>query len=72
LPYDLVFLDPPYKKRMGERAIALALSGGWIAPDALIIWEEGQDITPPPELQIIDTRKYGDSRAYFVTRADHP
>ncbi len=72
VPYDLVFLDPPYKKGMGERAISLALSGGWIAPDALIIWEEGQDITPPPELQIIDTRKYGDSRAYFVTRADHP
>jgi 16S rRNA G966 N2-methylase RsmD len=27
VPYDVVFLDPPYKKGMGERAISLALSG---------------------------------------------
>ena len=54
---------------MGERAIALALAGGWIADDALIIWEEGQDIVVPAELSLIDTRKYGDSRAYFLTRS---
>jgi 16S rRNA (guanine966-N2)-methyltransferase len=68
-PFNLIFLDPPYKKSMGERAIALALAGGWIADDALIIWEEGQDIVVPAELSLVDTRKYGDSRAYFLTRA---
>jgi 16S rRNA (guanine966-N2)-methyltransferase len=68
-PFNLIFLDPPYKKSMGERAIALSLAGGWIADDALIIWEEGQDIVVPAELSLIDTRKYGDSRAYFLTRS---
>lgn len=68
-PYDLVFLDPPYQKSMGELAIAAALSGDWIAQGALIVWEEGQDIMPPPELIILDSRKYGDSRAYFLARS---
>ena len=29
---DLVFLDPPYARGLGERAIASALAGGWVAP----------------------------------------
>jgi len=65
-PYDLIFLDPPYGKKMGERAIARAISGGWIAPNAIILWEEGGDITCPAELTQLDMRKYGDSRAYFL------
>ena len=65
-PYDLIFLDPPYGKKMGERAIARAVSGGWIAPNAIILWEEGGDITCPAELTQLDMRKYGDSRAYFL------
>jgi len=65
-PYDLIFLDPPYGKKMGERAIERAIAGGWIAPNAIILWEEGIDITCPPGLTQLDMRKYGDSRAYFL------
>ena len=35
-PADLVFADPPYGKGLGEKAVASALAGGWIAPGALI------------------------------------
>ncbi len=31
-PADLVFLDPPYGRGLGEAAIASALAGGWVAP----------------------------------------
>lgn len=31
-PFDLVFLDPPYDRGLGERALAAALAGGWLAP----------------------------------------
>ena len=37
---DLVFADPPYGKGLGARALASAVAGGWIAPGALIVWEE--------------------------------
>ncbi len=60
-PHDLIFLDPPYGKGLGEKALAAALSGGWVAKDALIVWEEGGAVTPPPDLMPLDERKYGDS-----------
>ncbi len=32
-PFDLVFCDPPYGKGLGERALAAAVEGGWVAPE---------------------------------------
>jgi len=58
---DLVFLDPPYRKGLGERALASALAEGWIADAALIVWEEAVPITAPTECAILDRRKYGDT-----------
>ena len=60
-PHDLVFLDPPYGKQIGEKALAAALEGGWIAPGALIVWEENAAITPPPQTELLDSRTYGDT-----------
>jgi 16S rRNA (guanine966-N2)-methyltransferase len=60
-PFDLVFLDPPYARRLGESAIAAALAGGWIAPGALVVWEEAVSPHPPPGLTPIDSRRYGDT-----------
>lgn len=60
-PFTLVFLDPPYGKKMGETALAAAIDGGWIAPGALIVWEEGQAIAPPNGCVVEDERRYGDT-----------
>ncbi|RNF34129.1 RsmD family RNA methyltransferase [Paracoccus methylarcula] len=60
-PCGLVFLDPPYAKRLGEKAVISALEGGWIAPDAMIVWEEALPPEIPAPLVLIDQRKYGDS-----------
>lgn len=59
--FDVVFLDPPYGKGLGERAIAAALSGGWIAPGALVIWEESVPPVLPAELSQTDRRRFGDT-----------
>ena len=64
--YDLVFLDPPYGKSLGEAAIAAALTGGWLAPDALVIWEESAAIAVPDGLTLIETRTYGDTKISFL------
>jgi 16S rRNA (guanine966-N2)-methyltransferase len=58
-PFDLVFLDPPYGEGLGERALASALAGGWIAPGALIVWEENAPPLPPAGVTLLDQRRYG-------------
>ncbi len=60
-PHNLIFLDPPYGKTMGEKALAAALAGGWLAPDALIVWEENTEITLPDGIELLDARRYGDT-----------
>ena len=59
--YSLVFLDPPYGKGLGEKALASCVEGGWIAPDALIVWEEGVAPDVPQGFEMLDQRAYGDT-----------
>lgn len=66
-PFDLVFLDPPYGKGMGQVALAKALAGGWLAKDAMIVWEESAAMDPPDGFTRIDKRKYGDTWITLLT-----
>ncbi|MDP2084528.1 MAG: 16S rRNA (guanine(966)-N(2))-methyltransferase RsmD [Gemmobacter sp.] len=68
-PHDLVFLDPPYGKGLGEAAMDSALSGGWVAPGAMIVWEESTPPVVPAGLTLLDQRNYGDT---LVTLARAP
>ncbi len=60
-PYELIFLDPPYGKGLGGKALSAALNGGWIAGDALIVWEENTAQDAPEGFDLLDQRKYGDT-----------
>lgn len=60
-PYSLVFLDPPYGKALGEAALASAARGNWLAPGAVVVWEESTAITAPTGFALLDQRKYGDT-----------
>ncbi|PSL21252.1 16S rRNA (guanine(966)-N(2))-methyltransferase RsmD [Shimia abyssi] len=65
-PYDLVFLDPPYGKGLGDKALAVAVAGRWIAPEALIVWEENAPQLAPDGFELLDQRKYGDTHVTFL------
>lgn len=66
-PFDLVFLDPPYSKGLGERAIARLAPGGWITPDALVVFECAAEETPAtPDFETLDTREYGAAKVIFL------
>jgi len=65
-PHTLVFCDPPYAKGLGERALAGALSGGWIAPGALVVWEESAEVSPPDGLVPLEAKRYGDTRIHLL------
>ena len=66
----VVFLDPPYRRGLGERAIAAALAGGWLAEGALVVWEEAAPIAPPPALTLRDSRRYGDTMISLLRRTE--
>ncbi len=67
-PFTLAFLDPPYGRGLGERALAAAAAGGWLAPGATVVWEEGAAMPPPPGFAALDRRRYGGSWVMLLTR----
>ena len=67
-PFDLVFLDPPYRKNLVAPALAALRDGGWLAERALIVVETAADETLPPtdDFRPLDEREYGDTRVSFL------
>ena len=65
-----MFLDPPYGKELGVRALQSAAEGGWIREGAVAVLEERADteIVLPAGFEEIDTRVYGDTKL-IVMRA---
>src|SRR6202046_2170477 len=62
-PFSLVFLDPPYGKKLAEQALASARDGGWLASEAVIVVEEAKKsaFAPPPAFSEIERRGYDDT-----------
>ncbi len=65
----LIFLDPPYGKGLGLPALLAAQAGGWVAPGALVVWEEAAPMPAPPGFATADSRRYGDTHVTMM-RAD--
>jgi 16S rRNA (guanine966-N2)-methyltransferase len=71
-PFDLVFLDPPYGKSMGQKALTSALQNGWLAQDAFIVWEESAPMPAPKGLERLETRKFGDTHITLLRVSPPP
>lgn len=66
-PFDLVFMDPPYHRGLGEAALPRLAQGGWITPNALVVFECAADKTPAtPGFESLDTREYGAAKVLFL------
>jgi 16S rRNA (guanine966-N2)-methyltransferase len=66
--FDIAFLDPPYRKGLGEQTLARLLEGNWLKPGATVVFERGSD---EPEIETpgyerLDTRDYGAARVLFL------
>ncbi|WP_187428070.1 Ribosomal RNA small subunit methyltransferase D [Roseobacter fucihabitans] len=68
-PYHLVFLDPPYGKGLGQRALSQADTMGWLAPGALIVWEEAAPMAATQGFEPVDQRKYGDTHVTLLSKS---
>lgn len=67
-PFDLVFLDPPYGKGLGEQALVSLREGNWLAPGATLVLEEGAevDVALPDGFVLDDRRVYGAAAVHFI------
>lgn len=68
-PYDLVFMDPPYRKRLADPALRLLVQRGWLAPGAFVTAEVEKEarLSPPPELRPEVDRLLGQTRIRIWT-----
>jgi 16S rRNA (guanine966-N2)-methyltransferase len=62
-PFSLVFLDPPYRLKLAEKALVSLHAGGWLVPDALVIVEEAKDagFVAPDGFEELERRAYDDT-----------
>ncbi|HVU19159.1 MAG TPA: 16S rRNA (guanine(966)-N(2))-methyltransferase RsmD [Rhizomicrobium sp.] len=69
-PFELAFLDPPYRKDLAPRALAALRDGGWLTPNAVIVCETAEDETIPAveSFHLESERTYGDTRVRFYTK----
>ncbi len=68
-PFDLVFLDPPYRQNLIAPALASLRDGGWLAPGAVIVAESAADedaFATPAGFTNLDERIYGETRVTFL------
>lgn len=68
VPFGLVFCDPPYRKGLGEKALASARDGGWLEKDALVVLEEAADaeLVLPEGFEELERRAYGETQVVML------
>ena len=62
--FNIVFLDPPYEKKMAETTLTMIQKTGLVAPDGLVIAEERWKVNLPDQigsLQLHLHRRYGET-----------
>lgn len=65
--YDVVFLDPPYRKNLITPALDALRNGDWLAPNAILIIETESDARPLDGYgDIAFDKLYGDTRVTFI------
>ena len=67
-PFSLAFLDPPYGKRLAEKALTSLREGGWLTPGALLVVEEATAavFAAPDGFEELERRAYDDTEFVFL------
>lgn len=69
--FNLVFLDPPYKSDLGDKALAFIESHDMLAPGGIIVYEHLNDKKLLPKLLkryiIIKSKDYSDKTVDFIS-----
>ncbi|MGA2289475.1 16S rRNA (guanine(966)-N(2))-methyltransferase RsmD [Bradyrhizobium sp.] len=67
-PFALVFLDPPYRMQLAEKALVSLRDGGWLTPGALLVVEEAKaaELVAPEGFGQLERRVYDDTEFTFL------
>lgn len=67
-PFDLIFMDPPYRRGLGEAALAALPKAGWLKHETLVVLESAADeqLEIPAEYEAVDRRQQGASQVIFL------
>ncbi|MDO5537641.1 MAG: 16S rRNA (guanine(966)-N(2))-methyltransferase RsmD [Desulfovibrionaceae bacterium] len=70
-PFDVVFLDPPYRKHLTQSSLDALCQCGWLTPGAFVCVEveEGLSLTLPEGLSLVTQRNFGQTNT-LVCRMD--
>jgi len=77
-PFDLVFVDPPWRSGLAGPALESLRDGGWLAPSGRVVVElaAAEPFVPPAGFELEQERRYGRTRFVFLrlvgTRAPRP
>ena len=67
-PFDLVFLDPPYRQDLVAPALKSLRDGGWLADQALLVVETAKGESYDMDgFTRLDARDYGDTEVAFIS-----
>ncbi|MBO4369518.1 MAG: 16S rRNA (guanine(966)-N(2))-methyltransferase RsmD [Desulfovibrio sp.] len=66
--FDLVFLDPPYRKDYAQKCLPLLAEKGWLLPGASILAEVEHDLplSVPASFSLETERLFGQTRVLFM------
>lgn len=71
--FDLIFLDPPYRKELILKVISIFAENSYLKPSGVIIAETSKDETLDGvsyPFEIRKTGKYGDTMVWYLQRVD--
>ena len=70
-PFQIVFIDPPYRKNLIEPSCQLLEQNGWLTDDAMIYLEVEQELSAlptPNNWQLLRSKKAGQVSYHLLQR----
>ncbi|MEM1086143.1 MAG: 16S rRNA (guanine(966)-N(2))-methyltransferase RsmD [Pseudomonadota bacterium] len=69
-PFDIAFMDPPYRKGLVEPCLKTLRQGQWLSPDALVVVETANDeVFELNSWEQVNSRQMGAAKIWFLKQA---
>ncbi|MHB1651081.1 MAG: 16S rRNA (guanine(966)-N(2))-methyltransferase RsmD [Desulfitobacteriaceae bacterium] len=70
--FDLIFIDPPYRKDLAARALGKLVEPCRLSPYGVIVTETARDevLVTNSTFEVRKTGEYGDTKIWYLQRAD--
>ncbi len=71
-PFDVVFLDPPYRKHLTQSSLDGLCQCGWLSPGAFVCVEVegGLKLSLPEGLELVTSREFGQTTTLIAQMRD--